>query len=94
MINFKYIIGANIELSVTAKIQAAETETQTYDEVEIISVKDCMGLDVEIDDISIGSDQLDYLLEVAALEHRGHERQEREALRREEIMLDDLTRHT
>ena len=77
MINFKYIIGANIELSVTAKIQAAEAETQTYDEVEIISVKDCMGLDVEIDDISIGSDKLDYLLEIAALEHEGLERHER-----------------
>ena len=70
MINFKYIIGANIELSVTAKIQAAEAETQTYDEVEIISVKDCLGLDVETDDISIGSDKLDYLLEIAALEQR------------------------
>ena len=70
MINFKYIIGANIELSVTAKIQSAEAETQTYDEVEIISVKDCMGLDVEIDEISIGSDKLDYLLEIAALEQR------------------------
>ena len=69
MINFKYIIGANIELSVTAKIQSAETETQTYDEVEILSVKDCMGLDVEIDDISIGSDKLDYLLEIAALDN-------------------------
>ena len=77
MINFKYIIGANIELSVTAKIQAAETETQTYDEVEILSVKDCMGLDVEIDDISIGSDKLDYLLEIAALEHKGLEGHER-----------------
>ena len=71
MINFKYIIGANIELSVTAKIQAAETEAQTYDEVEIISVKDCMGLDVETDDISIGSDKLDYLLEIAALDNKG-----------------------
>lgn len=76
MLEFTYIIGANIELFIKAQFIAADPETNTGEEVEIIEVKDTKGLDVETEDIVIGGDSLDSLLEVAAFEVRSKHRKE------------------
>jgi len=68
MIEFKYIIGANIELFVKANFIPEDRETNSSADVEIIEVKDSKGLDVETDDIVIGGDPLDDLLSIAAME--------------------------
>ncbi len=76
MIKFKYIIGANIELDVVAKIIPDEPEVNFIGGAEIESVK-LNGLYVETDDIYIRTnlgapnyrlDSLDSLLELEALE--------------------------
>ena len=71
MINFTYIIGANIELFVQARLVPADDETQSPEEVEIIGVKDSEGLEVETLGISIEGESLDQLLKIAAFEHKG-----------------------
>jgi len=74
MIKFKYIIGANIELTVSAKIIPNDPEVNYEGGVEILSVSLVDGLDVETEDIYIssnrnGPEKLDDLLEIAALEN-------------------------
>jgi len=74
MIEFKYIIGANIELFIKASITPSDPETNTAASVEIVSISLAEGADVEIDDICILSNRgeiepLESLLVVAALEH-------------------------
>ena len=69
MIEFTYIIGANIELAVLAQFIPADPETDTPEKVEILQVK-YGGLDIEIDDISIGGDSLNSILKECAFDAR------------------------
>ncbi len=82
MINFKYIIGANIELDVVARIIPDEPEVNFTGGAEIESVK-LNGLYVETDDIFIKqslfiseelvTESLDSLLEAEAIERAAGE---------------------
>ncbi len=73
MIEFKYIMGANIELFVQANRVDDDPEVKFVGGAEIVSVKLADGLDVETDDILIFAhgkvEKLDDLLEIEALEH-------------------------
>ena len=69
MIEFTYIIGANIELAVKARFIPAEPETDTPEGVEICSIKNA-GLDIEIDAISISGSRLGSILEKCAFDAR------------------------
>ena len=68
MHNFTYIIGANILLFCTAKVIAADPETNTPQEMEVLTVKLANGADVETMGISIDGEHLDTLLEIQAAE--------------------------
>ena len=76
MIEFNYIIGANIELSVTAKLTPDEPEVNFEGGAEIISVTLPDGTEVETDEIYIQGPSLcrpiplNDLLEVAAMEEK------------------------
>ena len=70
--NFKYILGANIELFIEARFIPEDTETGTKSDIEILQVKDSDGLDVETGEIFIKEERLDDLLWVAAMEERNN----------------------
>lgn len=76
MIKFNYIIGANIELTVEARILPAEPDVNYQGGVDIESVK-LNGMDVETDDIYIkqrsGIQSLDSRLHAAAMERASEE---------------------
>ena len=67
MIEFTYIIGANIELAVLAQFIPADWDNP--EQVEILQIKHA-GLDIEIDDISICGDSLDSILKECAFDAR------------------------
>jgi len=68
MIEFTYIIGANIELFIIARFLPADAEVDIQSDVEIIAVRDCKGLEVETDGMVIDGEPLDNLISIAAME--------------------------
>jgi len=74
---YTYIIGANCQLDVTARILPAEPELSIGASAEILEVT-CNGQYFETDDIYIKNNQgtfesLDSLLEIEAFEVNTHE---------------------